>query len=483
MMSPSNATASKLTTQVVVVGAGGAGLAAAVSAAENGAKVIVVEKRRRAGGNTVFAEGLFGAESPTQKRLLIDARRDVLFKIAMDYAHWTLNPRLVRTFIDRSGDTIGWLESKGLKFHVPPLYINQVPLTWHCPPKNGGEIIDVFIKDCKKLGVKILYSSRAKKILKDRSGKVTGLVVETEGKEVTIQAKYIIIASGGYGGNKKMLKKYAPLYDESIRYRGVPDGSVGDGLIMAEEAGAANEGLGIIQYTGPNCLENAKLTGIAREPTTVWVNKRGERFFDEGTAFMNFDAANTLIRQPEAISFTLFDEKLKQESITEGPIKMMLGGIYEANTSTLEEDIKSQMNGGAVKVARSWSEIAKWMGADPATLSATIKEYNSFCDRGYDPVFAKDIRYLIPLRTPPFYAVRCHPTFLTTIGGIKINHHMEVLDKNEKPIEGLYATGNDAGGWESETYCAILSGSTLGFAINSGRIAGENAAAKARSKK
>jgi fumarate reductase flavoprotein subunit len=464
-----------LKADLVVVGAGGSGLAAAVTAAAKGLKVIVLEKRKIAGGNTVFAEGLFGADSPTQKRLLIDARPDTLFKMAMNFAHWTLNPRVLRAFIDRSGDTIRWLEEKGVKFIVPPLFVNQVPLTWHCPERNGTELIELFLKECQELGVKLIYSTSASRIIKDKSGTVSGLIAQSAGKEIRITTKSVIIGSGGYGANQKLLKKYNSRYDERIRCRGVPGASNGDGLMMALEAGCATEGLGMIQFTGPNCVESPKLTGIVREPTTVWVNKRGERFFDEGMSFQNFEAANALVRQPDAVTYVLFDESIKQESIKEGPIKMMLGGIYNANCSTLDQDLKAQY-GKAVIRANTWAEIAKWIGAKPETLNATIKEYNSYCDHGHDTIFVKDIRYLRPLKTPPFYAVRCYPTFLTTIGGIKINEHMEVVDKDDQPIPGLYAVGNDAGGWESDTYDADLSGTTLGFAINSGRIAGENAA-------
>ena len=129
-----------------------------------------------------------------------------------------------------------------------------------------------------------------------------------------------------------------------------------------------------------------------------------------------------------------------------------------------------------VKISDSWDEIAKWMGADPEILKTTVNEYNAGCDRGYDPVFTKDRKYLLPLRTPPYYAIKCKAGFLNTIGGIKINEHMEVLDKQDKPIPALYAAGVDTGGWVTETYCVALTGSAFGFAVNSGRIAGESAA-------
>ena len=106
----------------------------------------------------------------------------------------------------------------------------------------------------------------------------------------------------------------------------------------------------------------------------------------------------------------------------------------------------------------------------------TIKEYNAAYDQGYDPIFAKDQKYLLPLRTPPYYAIKWHASFLNTIGGININEHTEVLDKQGCPIPGLYAAGVDTGGWESTTYCMRLPGHAFGFAVYSGRIAGENAA-------
>jgi fumarate reductase flavoprotein subunit len=93
-----------------------------------------------------------------------------------------------------------------------------------------------------------------------------------------------------------------------------------------------------------------------------------------------------------------------------------------------------------------------------------------------DMINAKDRKHLRPLRNPPYYAIKGFPSFLTTLGGLKVNNRMEVMDQKDKPIEGLYAAGNDTGGWETDTYDVNLSGTTCGFAINSGRIAGENAA-------
>ncbi len=465
-----------LQADIVVIGGGGGGLAAAVAAREKGASVIVLEKRRAVGGNAVFAEGFFAAESPAQKRMNIDARRDELFKIGMNYSHWTINPRILRAFIDKSGDTVHWLEDKGLYFDwIPPLYPNQVPLVWHCLKGRGAVIVRVLRKNCENLGVQLLRETPAKKILTDRKGRVTGVLAVTKGKELKISAKSVIIATGGYGSNKEMLKKYCPQYTENMGTSG--KFHTGDGLRMAWEVGAASEGLGILQLVGPDFAGGGDIGTVATEPKTIWVNKEGERFTDETTAYNIFESANPLLRQTDRVCFSLFDENIKQGIIKDGVIKG--AGIMIVPPRTrfpkLDKELRLQADKGKVKISNSWNKIAEWIGVAPAVLQHTIDEYNFCCDRRCDEIFAKDQRYLTPLRTPPYYAMECHPGFIGTIGGIKINHLMEVINTQGKPIPGLYAVGVDTGGWESETYCAILAGSTFGFALNSGRIAAENA--------
>ena len=466
-------------TDIVVVGGGGAGLAAALAAAETGAKCLVLEKRGRVGGNAVFAEGIFAAESPAQKRMMIDARRDELFKIAMDYCHWTLNPRIIRAFIDKSGDTIRWLEEKGVRFRIPPLYPNQVPLVFHCPEKGGKSVIEILMKECQKTGVKLLYKTAAKKILVSTTGRVSGVIARNITTEFVIMADCVIIATGGYAGNRRLLKKYYPEYTENIVCHGLPH--MGDGLKMVQEIGGATESLGIIQTAGPFVGTTAhgteNVTALAGEPITMWVNKRGERFTNEATSFHYFECGNAILRQPEKISYTLFDNAIKADIIKYGMDKGMgLGGGFTVQIQDLENDIQKQVNAGRVKIADDWNEIAGYIGANPENLEGTIQEYNACCDRGYDAIFTKDRKYLQAIRTPPFYAIKCNTSYLSTIGGIKINHEMQVLNQQGNTIPGLYAIGVDTGGWQAETYNSRLSGSTFGFALNSGRIAGENAA-------
>jgi fumarate reductase flavoprotein subunit len=234
-------------TQIAIIGGGGAGLTAAVAAAEKGIDVIVLEKRHALGGNSAMAEGFLAAESPAQKRLRIEARKDDVFKIAMDYSHWRLNARIVRAFINKSGSTVQWLEDKGMYFDwVPSYFPGQRIRTWHCLRKRGMEIIDVLVRECEELGVRIMRETGAKKLLTDSEGVVKGVLAGTKEGEIRIAADCVIIATGGYGGNEDLIKKYYPDYNENMVHKGVPN--KGDGLLMAMEVGAATEGLGMLHF-------------------------------------------------------------------------------------------------------------------------------------------------------------------------------------------------------------------------------------------
>jgi len=469
-----------LETQIAIIGGGGAGLSAAVTAVGKGADVILLEKGRQTGGTSAMAQGLFGAESPTQKRMKIDASRDELFKTAMKFARWSINPRIIRAFIDKSGDTIRWLEEKGINLDVPRYYINQNPTVWHTEHGMGAKLTKLLTKELEDAGVSVLRQTRAKELLTDSNGKLVGVLVTTKGREIKIKANSVVIATGGYAGNKRLLKKYCPYYNENISLIGLPN--KGDGLLMALKAGAATEGLGMIQAEAALHVVGGpkELLACSMEPEAIWVNGRGERYMDESvpTLFDVFTCNQAVIRQPDCTTYTILDEGLVQYVVKNGPEKTYGPEWWGPGVPQpdLAKSLQSGVEKGGVKVSSSWNEIARWIGADPEVLKSTIEEYNSFCDKAHDEIFAKDRKYLIPLRNPPYYALKCHPVFIGTIGGIRINHRMEVLDKRDKPISGLYAVGVDAGGWEPETYDAILSGSTFGFGINSGRIAGENAA-------
>jgi fumarate reductase flavoprotein subunit len=472
--------AKSLESDVLVIGGGGTGLAAALAAVEHNARVTLLEKRAGTGGTSVFARGLCAVESHIQKEMGIGVTRDDIFKIAMDYSHWTINPQIMRAFLDKTADTICWLEKQGLRFGpITTMYPSMDAPVFHSlgPDTVAGAVITRVLRHhCEQMGVQMILNCAAKKLLVNNDRQIRGVLADLNGEAISLRARSVIIATGGYTGNKELLKKYYPAYSDNIAFLGIPH--TGDGLIMANEIGAANEGLGALLLHPQYYRSAVRVDAIAQEPSTVWVNRNGNRFTDETTAFRPIEAGNAINRQPDKCSYVLLDQKLKNKIEEEGFLR---GGVHGAHipvgvkVTNLEPDLRVEADKGGVKISDSWDDIAQWIGATPAILKNTIEEYNQFYDQGYDAAYNKPHRYLQALRTPPYYAIRCYLSCLDTIGGIKINHHMEVLDKQDSPIPGLYAGGDVAGGWESDTYCILIPGTALGFAINSGRIAGENA--------
>lgn len=471
-----------LKADIVIIGGGGAGLAAALVAAEKGAKVIVLEKRGL-GGSSALAFGIFAVDSPAQQ--------DECFKIAMDWAHWRINPRIVRTFIDKSGDTVRWLKEKGLEFESSPPH-PELRFLPHEIKGHGAALIKVLARNCRKLGVELLIRTPAKQILTDKKGSVIGVLAGRRGEEFTITARSVIIATGGFVSNKKLLKKYCPDYHDNMERIGIPN--TGDGFIMATKIGAATEGLGPMLLGMPKTLHppydaagrrdtppelaNVGIISIASEPRTLRVNKQGKRFLDESLGM----GENAIVRQSDNVCYTLFDSDIARAITKQGPARVGFNIPKEAEKPGdklpgLERALR-QLQAGKdfVRIFDSWKEVAGWIGCDPEVLKMTIDDYNTACERGRDPLFAKDRKYLLPLRTPPYYVIKWHASAINTIGGIKINEYTEVLDKEDNPIPGLYAAGVDSGGWESATYCWQLPGHAFGFSIYSGRIAGEKAA-------
>jgi len=470
---------------IVIVGCGGAGLPAALTAHEKGKKVVVLEKRGIAGGNALLAEGFFAAESPSQKRLLIDAKKDALLKTALEYAHYKIDPRILRTFINRSGDTVRWIEEKGLMInHVAPFYPNQVPLVWHIIEGHGATLVKLFERECREKGIEIIRNTRAKKIIIDREGRAAGVSAAGESGELNVNAYSVIIATGGFSGNRDLLARHCPDLIDVLDTEGVP-GMDGDGLVMALESGAATDGLGNLMMVGPTpSPKNWTIEGVAGEPYCIWVNSQGERFVDEAVTFNVFEAINAIIRQTHGVCYAIIDNRIKNKMMDDGFVRGC-GEMFVprgAKIKDLDKEFDKQISRGGAFISESLDEVSEWIKAPRDAIKKTVDEYNLFCDRRYDETFVKDPQYLEPLNTPPFYAVRFRGAILGTTGGIKINHRMEVLDRDHNPIPGLYAAGADTGGWESDTYCAVLSGSALGFALNSGRIAAENAAAYCKGK-
>ena len=473
---------------IVIIGGGGAGLTAAVAAADAGVdNITVLEKAGIPGGNTGISHGIFAVNSQVQQRLGLEMSADEIFRDKMDYANWRVDPRVVRATISKSADVIRWLEEKGLSFNHVAAFVPE-PIGYRvfhqlAPGPEGAvgqEIIDMLVKDCRQKGVRLLYNTAAEEILTDGSGKMAGVVAKAKDGETRIAAGAIIVATGGFGGNREMMNRYFPGHGD-IFGNTLPQ-MTGDGIIMAEAAGAHIDNLPALLAMGPHHYPWARsLCILVRRPETILVNKNGERYTDESLNVSRMDSSGAcLSRQPDMICYALIDSETKkvmtQKRESFGALDRDLGG-NGAWLDELDEDFKTEAAGGTASVAKSLEEMAGYIGARPEVLRATVERYNSFCDNGYDADFLKEKRFLYPLRRPPYYAVLGRQGFDTTLGGIRINHRAEVLDRQGCAIGGLYAAGDTATGCQSVNYNHRYPGSALTFAIVYGYIAGENAAA------
>jgi fumarate reductase flavoprotein subunit len=475
-----------LQADIVVIGAGGAGLTAAVAAAEAGVKKInILEKAARPGGNTLSAGCIFAVNSPTQKRLGINISADDVFQEKMAHADWKTNPKLIRAYVDKSGDMIRWLEEKGMEFNDIMVFRPEADsprVTHDIKPGHHGvtgrALIEMLSQNCEKWGVKLLCETAARKILTEK-GEVSGVLATAKNRELSITTKSVVIAAGGFAKNREMLNRYFPSHGDVFSYS--PPQMTGDGLTMAEEVGAITDDQLSMLLVGPEHEGSPRVGMLLQQPDMLMVNKKGERFFDESVhlhAIMDV-TGNALSRQPGKVCYALLDSRTMQAVIQKGePLRGMDKFVFgdESWTGGLESDFQKDADRGTARIASSWDEIAEWMGAVPGALRGTIDEYNSFCDRGYDEIFAKGRKYLMPLRTPPYYAISGRQVINTTFGGIMINHLTEVINKKYTPIGGLYAAGDNAGSWASATYSHRYPGSAFGFALFSGYTAGENAA-------
>jgi fumarate reductase flavoprotein subunit len=468
-------------TDVVIVGAGGAGIAAALSVVENGGRAVVVEKQSCAGGTTNFVEGIYAVDSDMQRRRNVKATRDEGFKQLMEYSHWKANASLVRSVVNKSGETIAWLEKMGVAFVEPTADFLGGPRVWHLFKGFGKDMMQVLVAKAEAKGVTIHYDTRATKVLRDGTGPVTGIIaVDKEGVKTYTQAAAVIIASGGYADNPAWIKKYTGFDLEIDLFAVIKSDKTGEGIEMAWSTGAAEEGTGVLLFNigmPPRTIGPVDhMLGAVGQPT-LWVNRYGVRFCDEGIIQNMIHTGNAMARQPGRYCYRIFDEETKRQWETNGGLNV--GNYSPPGLQLTDLDKKIAMaiekKSPYVFAFGSIVELADRIDVDRTALCRTIDNYNAFCDKGHDDEFGKDPEFLRPVRSPKFYAIKCYPDFLCTLGGIKIDEKMEVLDKNSYPIRGLYAVGCDAGGIYGDSYDLIASGIGSSFALNSGRIAGENA--------
>lgn len=468
--------------QLLIIGGGAAGMAAATAAVEKGIRVAVIEARNAVGGNGLFPRGIFGVDSVVQKQKLVFANSDEIFKECMDYSHWKIDARIIRTLIDKSGDTISWLMDKGVAFtdvvhHIP----NQTPEVFHITKTEenvGRAVIGALQKFCSDNGAVIVTGMRAESLLKDEDGNVCGACcVDKTDHRVEIHADKVIVCTGGFSGNKEMIARYYPNFKADEVAEGGGMRHNGDGVRMALEAGADIEGNFAMEIAAPKIKGYEALNLILGKPTNLWFNRFGRRFADEGIVYNFAQAANACMRQPGGDVWVVFNEENKQRILREGRDMIEMIHIPLSAEERLEETITQACDDGLMCRANSVLELAIFIGCSPEILAGELHTYESFVESGRDALFAKNPRYLTSVKEGPLYAIKAGADMLITHGGIRVNENFEALDKDYNTVENLYVAGVDFGGADADVYNVNMSGHGFGFAVNSGRIAGEHAAA------
>lgn len=464
---------------VVVVGAGAGGTVAAVSAVEGGLKTIMIEKNAFPGGAGLFMEGSFGVQTPYTKAKGMKWTTTDAFNAMASYHHWRINAPLMKAFVELSGDTIQWVEDHGVKWkEVKTAWRNKAEETWHLYP-YAGSLPKTMVELFKKEGGTLLLNTPGEKLI-TKDGKVTGVIAKDTktGEKVTINAKNVILATGGYSFNAKMVKDLTGIEMTPV---GTP-GRTGDGINMAFEVGAVGDNIGPMMMNGAfmPAEGEAICNGANKEVRALfrqgllYVDGTGNRFFNEELTIDWPTASNAIARSGEW-TYIVFDEKTKQEISTKGkgypnPCgNFILRGQHATQLDAL---LKANEAKGNVFIGNTIEEVAKKAGMDPATLKASCDAITKYARQGKDEQFGKDPYYLREVATGPFYVVRGKINALTSLNGVKVNAGLQVLDKNDHVIPGLYAIGHDAGGMYGDSYdLKVGEGTASAFAINSGRMA------------
>ena len=468
---------------VIVIGGGAAGLSAAITAAEKGAQVIILEKANTTGGCANMAMGLLGVETKLQKERLVDITRERAFEKFMDYTHWRSDAKLVKKYIDQSAETIEWLQSMGVEFALPSKYFPGSEATWHIiKPKTGNPglraaatMIKAMTERAEELGVKILLETPVKSLIKD-NGEVIGVTANDKDGELEAYAGAVIISTGGFGDSPEFIKKYTQ-YEwgkDLFSYR-IP-GLTGDGIQMAWDAGAGKDYMDMeLVFFAPNTGGYAPIELPFRQPN-LFVNLDGKRFYNEQVVENPVFSVNAISRQKNRVAFSIIDNKTLKK-YDENGLDLINVVTSSMDMSYFYQEMEEMIKNGndVLFIADSIEELAEKTGIDKDGLAATMKNYNEACKTGGDKEFNKNSKYMVPIDGSKFYALKFAPSAYGSLGGIKINHMTQVVTDGIQVIPGLFAAGTDANSVCNPDYVFILPGNTLGFAVNSGRMAGRNA--------
>ena len=493
-----NATAedSTVDADVVVVGAGGAGMTAAITAAAEGKSVVILESQSMVGGNSVRATGgmnagktvyqdenEFGESAGVEKTLKTAAEKyadnetiTALAKtVSEQWAAYQANPtgyfdsvelmeldtmiggkgindpELVETLCANSADAIDWLDEHGITLHNVSSFGGASVKRIHRPVNAEGKTVSVgsymiplLQENCEKAGVKMMLDTTATEILTDANGAAVGVkATGASGETVTVNAKAVVLATGGFGANLDMVVKYKPEL-KGFMTTNAP-GIQGQGIEMAQAIGAATVDMDQIQIH-PTVEANtaALITEGLRGDGAVLINAEGKRFIDEVGTRDVVSAAE--IAQTGSYSWLVVDQAMVDaSSVIQGYIKK-----------------------GYTVTGATYEELGKAMGVDAAAFAETMEKWNGYVEAKNDPDFGRT-SFANPLNTAPYYAVKVTAGVHHTMGGLKINANTEVLNEKGEVIPGLFAAGEVTGGVHGANR---LGGNAVADFTVFGRIAG-----------
>lgn len=508
----------RMEADVVVIACGMSGLAALTQAQESlnasgGGVAVAFEKSGTSGGAANMGMALLAFESQMQKEAMVnDFTKDDAFRFFMEYVHWRSNARLVRRWFDQSSETIEWLQDKGVEFLGVYKYFKNSHCTQHMvkapgsnkPSERCASIMNRILTEyAQEIGAEIYFNTPVKKILTGSKGQVRGVIaVDANGEEIECLCNAVIVATGGIGNNVDMIYQHMGWkWGEDMFTFRIP-GIDGDGINMAWDIGAKKAKINMeVTYNTPGTTDIFKTLSETMRQPNLMVNLDGKRFINEEIMDNTTYTGNSLLQQKGHTGFSIIDSTIVDYYKKHGldyityhhAIKTMdkwdeeldlylnHKGIEANGLSMLHEGMDDQESGQV----NFWKfdtleELCEVTGINYKNLLKTIEEYNQMCNgsqRGYDWQFTKDHRFLKPILKAPYFVARHFPSGYGSLGGLEVNENMEVLNDEFAPIPGLYACGNDTATVFADSYCFYNPGSTMSYAINSGRIAAKESVA------
>ncbi|PTA91799.1 flavocytochrome c [Kosakonia sp. H7A] len=441
---------------VVVVGSGGAGLAAAIQAHDEGASVLIVEKMPTIGGNTIKASaGMNAAETRFQRVKGIQDSKELFFAETLKGGGNKNNPELLRRFVENAPEAIEWLARRGIM-------LNDITTTGgmsidrtHRPRDGsavGGYLISGLVRNVTKRGIDVMLDTSVEEIL-FTEGEVRGVrLLNDEQETLNVQAKSVIVATGGFSANSAMVVKYRPDLEGFVTTN--HKGATGGGIALLERLGAGTVDMGEIQIHPTVEQKTSYLVSESiRGGGAILVSQQGKRFYNEMSTRDKVSAA--IIALPEHYAYIVFDEHVR------------------AKNKAADEYIAK----GLVTSASSPRELADKLGIDYHAFLATLERYNGFVEKQHDEDFGRTTALRAPINEGPFHAIQIAPGVHHTMGGVTINTETEVLNTAHQVIPGAYAAGEVVGGIHGGNR---IGGNAVADIIIFGSLAGHQAAVRAK---